>query len=97
MSTSAPSSAPARTPEELRQHFEVERELAQRLRGASKDDRKRLYGEVYNELFRRVPHHSQLTRVRTPESQREMVEDQMRVLRRFLTPGCTLVEVGAAD
>jgi SAM-dependent methyltransferase len=97
MSASAPLSPPARTPEQLREHFEVERELAQRLLAASRDERKRMYAEVYNELFRRVPHHSQLTRVRTPQSQREMVEDQMRVLGRFLAPGCTLVEVGAGD
>ena len=49
----------ARTPTEgelegLRRHFEIERELADRLRKAPKERRKRLYAEVYAELFRRV-------------------------------------------
>lgn len=38
----------------LRRHFEIERELADRLRAASKEARQELYAEVYEELFRRV-------------------------------------------
>ena len=40
--------------EGLRRHFEIERELADRLRKAPNDERKHLYAEVYAELFRRV-------------------------------------------
>ena len=50
-----------RTREELRQHYDVERELADRLRTASKDERRTLYAEVYDELFKRVPLHPQHT------------------------------------
>ena len=50
-----------RTPEQLRHHYEVERELADRLRSASREERKQLYAGVYDELFRRVPDHPQLT------------------------------------
>ena len=35
-------------------HFVIERELANRLRRASKEERQSLYSEVYDELFRRL-------------------------------------------
>ena len=44
-----------RSPERIRHHYEVERELAARLKRASRDDRTRLYNDVYNELYSRVP------------------------------------------
>jgi hypothetical protein len=49
-----------RTPEQIREHYEAEKELANRLRHASREERTHLYAEVYNELYQRVPHHSQL-------------------------------------
>ena len=42
-------SPPGRDPEALRRHYEVERELADRLRGAAPDERRHLYGAVYDE------------------------------------------------
>ena len=39
-----------RPPELLRQHYEVERELADRLRHSTREERRTLYGEVYDEL-----------------------------------------------
>ncbi len=46
-----------RTREELRQHYEVERELAERLRKATKEECRSLHFEVYDEPSRRVPRH----------------------------------------
>ncbi len=34
----------------VRQHYEVEKELADRLRQASREERRTLYGAVYDEL-----------------------------------------------
>jgi len=44
---------------QLREHYEIERELANRLRNASKEERVRLYASSYDELFLRVAHHPQ--------------------------------------
>src|SRR5690349_11410064 len=87
----------ARTVEQLRHHYEVEKELADRLRRASGAERLKLYSQVYNELFQRVPDHSQLTRKKTPEQQREMVNDQMDLLRKFITRETVYLEIGAGD
>jgi len=86
-----------RTHEQLRQHFDVERELADKLRSANADERRTLYNDVYDELFRRVPDHPQLHRVDHEDDRREFVEFQMRLLRRFLTPETTMFEIGAGD
>lgn len=88
-------SGETRTEEQLRQHFEVERELADRLRNADKDTRLKLYQSVYDELFQRVPHHPQLTRREDPEDHAWAIARQVRLLSRFLGPESIFLEVGA--
>ena len=44
----------ARTTERIRAHYEVERELADRLRNAPREERRALYSLVYDELFRTI-------------------------------------------
>jgi SAM-dependent methyltransferase len=86
----------SRTFEQIREHYVIERELAVRLRLASKEERRRLYTEVYNELFRKVPHHPQLTSksdaIRRPETLYAL-----RLLRRFLKPDSIYLEIGPGD
>ena len=86
-----------RTPEQLREHYEIEKELASRLRDAPKAERRLLYSSLYDELFRRVPLHPQLTQKRSPEESTVAVERQMRFLRRFLTDDCVFMELGPGD
>lgn len=86
-----------RTPEQILQHYTVEKELAATLRDAPKQERARLYAEVYDALFQRVPSHPQLTRQCSAAETREIVSQQMRFLRRFLKPAATYLEIGAGD
>jgi len=83
--------------ERLREHYLVERELADRLRSAGPEERRTLYSEVYDELFRRVPHHPQLQWKEDEGQARARVERQLRLLLRFLRPGETFLEIGAGD
>lgn len=55
-----------RSPERLRAHYEIERELAARLRRSTREQRLQLYGQVYDELFERVSDHPQHTMQETP-------------------------------
>ena len=48
-----------RSPERLQAHYEIERELADRLRMSRREERGSLYGEIYTELFARLPDHPQ--------------------------------------
>lgn len=86
-----------RTPERLRNHYEVERELAARLRASTREDRTEIFKTLYTELFDRVPDHPRLTRRETPEESRRGVEKQLRLLRPHLGPDVTLLEIAPGD
>ena len=51
-----------RTMEQRRAHYEVETELAARLRNSSREERRNLYTALYDELYEKVPDHPLLTR-----------------------------------
>jgi SAM-dependent methyltransferase len=86
-----------RSPARLRAHYDIELELAARLRNAPRSERLGLYGPLYDELFRRVPDHPQLTQPPTSQDRQQAVERQMRLLEPFLTPQATVIEVGPGD
>jgi SAM-dependent methyltransferase len=86
-----------RTPEQVREHYEIEKELANRLRNASRQERRHLYSSLYNELFQRLPHHPQLTQKSSPEVTRAVVAAQIRLLKNFLSKDTTFLEVGPGD
>jgi SAM-dependent methyltransferase len=98
--TFTPSVAPAppsRSGYGLKEHYLVERELAQRLREAPREERRRLYAQVYDELFRRVPNHPQLTNKISPEVSQARTQLQMNLLKRFVKPDIAFLEVGSGD
>lgn len=86
-----------RTPAQIREHYEVERELANRLRSAPKAARGALYRTVYDELFRRVPHHGMLARKASPQGSRKDVDWQLKLLSDFLNDDVVFLEVGPGD
>lgn len=86
-----------RTFEQIEEQYRVEKELAARLQQASREERRRLYSQVYDELFRTIPHHPQLARKADQQAQLRAVQGQIRLLRNFLKPEHTFVEVGAGD
>lgn len=94
---SATLSANPRSLQSLRRHYEIERELADRLRAASAEQRKALYRTVYNELFARVPDHPQNRWKENPETQRARTLAQMRFLNHFLRPDSVYLEIGSGD
>ena len=86
-----------RSADEIRAHYVVERELASRLREAGPDERRELYGAVYDELFRRVPSHPQLAEKGEPEGRQREAARQFGLVERFLHDGATFLELGAGD
>ena len=91
------SSEDPRTPERIRHHFEVERELALQMRQSTRKERTELFKTLYTQLFERVPDHPRLTRRETPESSRLKVESQLRLLRPFLHKDTVFVEFAPGD
>ena len=75
----------------------MEKELADRLRGASKEERRHLYTAVYDELFRRVPHHQQLALKVSPQQRLADIAKEVEMLRPFLGGDSTFLEIGPGD
>lgn len=87
----------SRSMERLRFHYEIEKELATKLRTASKEDRRLLYSSVYNEMFQRVPDHPMLTAVATAKDAIDRATPRLQLLAPFLSKEVTFLEVGPGD
>jgi len=82
---------------EIREHYEVEKELAARLLATPRAERGRAYQELYDELFRRIPHHPQLRTKTTPAQRAREIAQPLAFLARFATPTSTYLEIGPGD
>lgn len=86
-----------RTPDQIREHYEVEKRLAERLLNSTREERQTLYASSYNELFRSIPHHSQLTRKSSPEESAAKVASEIKRFQSFLKENTTFLEIGPGD
>ena len=84
-------------PDQIREHYEIEKRLAYRLRNSTREERKTLYTSLYDELFRSVPHHPQLTIKSSPEESAGKVAYEIKHLRPFLRDDTTFLEIGPGD
>lgn len=92
-----PSGRKPRQDADLEYHYRVEIELADRLRHAPRAARLGLYGAVYDELFRRVPTHPQLTRKVSEAERRAGVARRIALLNPFIRADTVFLEIGAGD
>ena len=84
-----------RSKEQILEHYQVEQELARKLRGASREERRGLYTEVYDELLKRVSHHPLLHARRTPEDIERNVNGLLARLHPYINEDTVFLEVGA--
>jgi SAM-dependent methyltransferase len=82
---------------EIREHYELEKELAARLMATPPAARGSAYKELYDELFRRVPHHPQLRGKATPEQRARETAQPLAFLARLARPEMTYLEIGPGD
>jgi SAM-dependent methyltransferase len=83
-----------RSPAQLKEHYEIEKTLANRLRNSSREERKHLYASLYDELFQQVPY---LTRNESPEQKSLNIAAQMHLLRHLLHKDTVFLEIGPGD
>lgn len=86
-----------RPEKQIREHYEIEKDLAARLRNASREERRSLYTAVYDEMFRRVPNHPQLTHKAAPEQTAAAVRRKAELLKRFVNERSVFLELGPGD
>ncbi len=87
----------ARTPEQIKEHYDIERELATKLKNAPRKERRHLYSSLYDELYKRVPHHPQLTGKISGEAKRQEVAGLLKYVRPFIDEDTVYLEVGPGD
>ncbi|MFD1063610.1 methyltransferase domain-containing protein [Winogradskyella litorisediminis] len=85
------------TLEQLKEHYNLEVRLANKLKNSTFEERKTLYKEVYNELFTKLPHHPQNTTRNSPEIQQAYVNFQFAFVKRFLKKNIVFAEIGPGD
>ena len=86
------------TDDQLREHYEIERRLADRLRQApTQRERRQLYGEVYRQRSELIPHHPLVVRSADGTVQADAARYQVRLLRHFVNPSSRFCELGAGD
>lgn len=56
-----------------------------------------MYASVYDELFQRVPSHSQLVEAQNPDARKPVIDAQLRTIQPFLSREMTFLEVGCGD
>jgi SAM-dependent methyltransferase len=89
----------SRTPERLRAHYNVERELADRVREAPTwDERKTVLATMYDDLFARVPDHPRLaSKGSSTQARGDHVRWNLAQLKPYLRRDATVLEIGAGD
>jgi SAM-dependent methyltransferase len=86
-----------RTLEQMREHYEIEKELASKLRNSSQQERRYLYSSLYDEMYKRVPLHPQLTRKSSHDETAKAISSQLKVIENFLNKDITFLEIGPGD
>lgn len=86
-----------RTFEQIKEHYEIEKQLAKQLLNASKNQRKYLYTSLYNELFQKVPQHPQLQQKTNANASAQAVARKMRLVNKYLQPDSIFLELGPGD
>lgn len=88
-----------RTFAEIKKTYELEKELARKLRESSKHERLdlNLYTSVYDEFFSQLPEHPAQKLKDDPGATASVVAQWMPVLEKFLYPDATFLEIGPGD
>jgi SAM-dependent methyltransferase len=86
----------SRPVDEVIAQYEYERAMAQRLLSAAREERRKLYGEVYDNLFKQFPTHPELTQQNSPKRRVEL-KRRLDAIKRLLSPQTKFAEIGAGD
>ncbi|MEH2435533.1 MAG: class I SAM-dependent methyltransferase [Nostoc sp.] len=87
----------SRTFEQVKEHYEIEKELASKLLNSNREDRQKLYTALYDQMFKQVPHHPQLIRKADFKASAKEVARKMRLIVKYLHDDSTFLEVGPGD
>lgn len=88
---------PNRTLEQIKNHYFVEKALADNLKKANREDRKKIYATMYDELFSKVPDHSRLTKGKDDTVTKRLNKTKYGIIKRFVNTATVFAEFGSGD
>lgn len=77
--------------EELQKQYLFEKELAEKLKNSSKDERKNLYSQIYNDFENKKFETS------PPQNTSKKVNYRLKLVKKFTDPTKSLIEIGAGN
>jgi len=86
-----------RSNQQIKEHYLLEKNLADILRHSGREERKNLYTATYEKLFQSLPHHPQLTRKFDADEQEMHVASQIQFIKPLLKPEFIYLEIGPGD
>ena len=86
-----------RSEDDIRMHYEIEKELSNRLRNASRDERLGMYTTLYDEICERVPNIPGWNEQIPPQALARNIANKIQFLMRFMTSESTFLELGPGD
>jgi SAM-dependent methyltransferase len=88
---------PNRSYEQVKNHYLVEKSIAERLKSANRKERVKIYQGMYQELFRRVPDHPRLTRRNSSEISQWAVKNKFNLVKQHLNSSLIFLEFAPGD
>jgi len=86
-----------RTFEQTRNHYEVEKAIATRLKKATREERKIIYQTMYDELFKQVPDHPRLKCRENPKLTALVNRNKLKLVEKFINKSTVFVEFAPGD
>jgi len=83
-----------RTFDQLRNHYEVEKSIAAKLKKADREQRKKLFPVIYDELFARVPDHPRSRARRSADEIESSNKQKLQLVKKHLNNSTVFVEFG---
>ncbi len=84
------------TSDQIKEHYEIEKGIARRLRNSTTEERANLYTWAYDELFRQVPHHPMLADEEINEHKTRSIKE-IASLQPFVKKESVFLEIGPGD
>jgi len=78
----------------IKAHYDLEIGLAERLRNSSKDERKTLYTELYDQLFQQIPDQPTVAQKHDAKIRLNHVSQQMNLVKKYLKSDSVFLEIG---
>mgnify|MGYP000742660262 CR=1 FL=1 len=86
-----------RTYEQILNHYQVEKSIADRLKKSNREERQIILGSMYDELFSKVPDHSRLTRRNSEQLTAQANREKLMLIQRFFDKNAVFVEFAPGD